>query len=121
MERIDNSVSLELLQRANVCFTAFFERFSGAMAAGPDEELRALLKLHEVLESVGGLLDGRLQGAASNEVYEALDRYRRNLVRLHSQLAIMQGSAIAHREHLDCRQGHLSGARAWCTVSRAIE
>jgi hypothetical protein len=120
MERIDDSASLELLQRANACFAAFFERFSGAPSAPPDEELRALLQLHEVLESVGALLDGRLQGATSLEVYEGLDCYRQNLVRLHGQLAMMQQSAIAHRQRLYLRQEHLRGARAWCSASRAI-
>ena len=120
MERIDDSVNLELLQRANASLAVFFERFSGATAASPDEELPALLGLHEVLESVGALLDGRLQDATSLEVCEALDCYRRNLVRLHSQLAAMEQSASRHRGLLDRRQSHLSGAKAWCTASRVI-
>ena len=120
MERMNDSASLELLQRANVCFAGFFQRFAGASAAGPDEELRALLRLHEALESVDALLDGRLQSAVSHEVCEALDCYRGNLVRLRSQLAIMQQSAMARRERLDCRQEHLSGAKAWCVASRAV-
>jgi hypothetical protein len=120
MERIDDSANLELLQRANVCFAAFFERFSGAPSAAPDEELRALLQLHQALESVGALLDGPLQSAISREVHAALDCYRQNLIRLRSQLAIMQQSAMARRQRLDCRQEHLSGAKAWCIASRAI-
>jgi hypothetical protein len=120
MECIDDSLNLKLLQRANVCFAAFFERFSGAPSAAPDDELRALLQLHEALESVGALLDGRLQSAISHEVCPALDCYRQNLVRLRSQLAIMQQNAIARRERLDCRQEHLRGAKAWCVASRAI-
>jgi hypothetical protein len=120
MERMNDSANLELLERANACFTCFFARFSGAPAAGPDEELRALLQLHEALQSVGALLDGRLQSAISHEVCPALDCYRQNLVRLRSQLAIMQQNAIARRERLDCRQEHLRGAKAWCVASRAI-
>jgi hypothetical protein len=120
MERINHSASLELLQRANACFTDFFERFSGAPSAAPDEELRALLQLHEALESVGALLDGTLQRAISREIQAALDCYRRNLVHLHSQLADMQQSGMARRQRLDLRQEHLRGARAWCVASRAI-
>ena len=120
MERMNDSASLELLQRANACFTGFFERFSGVSAAGPDEELRALLQLHEALESVGALLDGPLQKSSSQEVCQALYCYRQNLLRLRGQLAIMQQSAIACRQRLDCRQQHLRGAKAWCVASRAV-
>lgn len=120
MERIDDSIDLKLLQRANLRLADFFERFSDATATSPDEELPALLGLHDVLESVGVLLDARPHGATSLEVCAALDCYRRNLVRLHGQLAIMEQSAMAHRGLLDRRQRHLSGARAWATASRAL-
>jgi len=120
MECINDSASLELLRRANTCFTGFFERFSGALAASPDEELRVLLRLHEMVESVGVLLDGRLQSTAHPDVREALGCYRDNLVRLRGKLAIMQQSAIARRASLDSRREHLYGAKAWCSVSRAI-
>jgi hypothetical protein len=121
MERINDVTGLELLLRANACFSRFFERFSGVSTAGSSEELRALLHLHEALQSVGALLDGRLQSTIDPDVREALGRYRENLVRLRSQLAIMQQSAVASRERLYCRQEHLRGAKAWCAVSRAID
>jgi hypothetical protein len=120
MERIEDGANLELLQRANVCFAGFFERFSGAPAAGPDEELRALLQLHEVLESVGALLDGRLPSAIGREIHAALDCYRQNLIRLRSQLNVMQQTAMARRQRLNLRQEHLRGASAWCIASSAI-
>ncbi len=120
MECINDNASLDLLRRANTCLTGFFERSSGAPAAGTYEELRALLRLHEVVESVGVLLDGRLQSTINPDVRDALGYYRDNLVRLRSELAIMQGSAIARRASLDSRREHLYGAKAWCSVSRAI-
>jgi hypothetical protein len=117
---MNDSDSLELLRRANNCLADFFGRFSNAAAAGPDEELRALLRLHEMVESVGALLDGRLQSTTNPDVREALGCYRENLVRLRSELAIMQESAFAHRVSLDSRREHLYGAKAWCYVSRAV-
>jgi len=120
MECMNDSASLELLRRANSCFRRFFERFSGAPVSSGDEELRALLQLHEVLESVGALLDGRLQGTTNREVRQALGFYRENLLRLRRELAIMEGSAIACRVHLDSRREHLYAAKAWCAASRTI-
>ena len=120
MERVNDSTRLELLQRANACFSAFFENFCGASAAGPEEELRALLQLHEAMESVGSLLDGGLQAATARQIREALDCYRQNLIRLRSQLSLMEQSTMASRERLNLRREHLSGARAWCVASRAI-
>ena len=120
MECLDDRASLELLRRANSCFSRFFERFSGAAVAGSEEESRALLQLHEVLESVGALLDGRLQSATNREVREALRCYRENLIQLRSELAIMEGSAIACRARLDFRRQHLYGAKAWCAAARAL-
>jgi len=120
MERVNDSTCLQLLQRANACFSAFFENFCGTSAAGPAEELRALLQLHEALASVGSLLDGGLQAATGRQVREALDCYRQNLIRLRSQLSLMEQSAIVRREGLNWRREHLSGARAWCIASRAI-
>jgi len=119
MECVNDTASLELLRRANTCFAGFFERFSGELAAGPEEELPALLRLHETLESVGALLDGRLQSTANPDVREALGCYRENLIRLRSELAAMNKSATARRASLDSRREHLCGARAWCVVSRA--
>ena len=115
-----DSSRLELLQRANARFAGFFRRFSGTQEVDPNDELHALLRLHETLESVGALLNGPPQIATSNEVCQALDCYRENLVRLRRQLAIMQQSAMAQRESLDHRRDHLQGAKAWCAVSRAI-
>jgi hypothetical protein len=119
MECIDDNAILELLRRANTCFSDFFARFPGAPALGPDEELRALLQLHELLESVGALLDGRLQSISNRDVREALGCYRENLLRLRSQLAHMRECAIVRRASLDSRREHLCGAKAWCSVSRA--
>ena len=120
MECMNDSASLELLRRANTYFTGFFEHFSGARAAGTEEELRALLGLHKMVESVGVWLDGPLQSTTNPEVREALGCYRENLVRLRNELAIMQESAIARRASLDSRREHFYGAKAWCSVSRAI-
>lgn len=120
MERIDDSANLELLRRANTCFSRFFERLAVPPAASPEEELGALLQLHEMLESVGALLDGRLQSAVNREVRGALGSYRENLVKLRSELAVMQKSAIARRASLDARREHLCSAKAWCAASRAI-
>lgn len=120
MECINDSAKLELLQRANSGLRRFFEQFAGAPVTGGDEELRALLQVQEMLESVGALLDGRIQSTSNRDVREALGCYRENLVRLRRQLAIMRESAIAHRACLDSRREHLSGAQAWCAASRAI-
>ena len=119
MERVKDGDSRELLHRANACLTGFFERFSGAPPAEPDVELRALLRLHETLESVGALLDGRLQSTADPDVREALGCYRENLIRLRSELAAMSESANARRASLDSRREQLCRAKAWCVVSRA--
>ncbi len=119
MERVKDGDSRELLHRANACLTGFFERFSGAPPAEPYEELRALLQLNATLESVGALLDGRVQSTADPGLREALGCYRENLIRLRSELAAMNKSAIARRASLDSRRDHLCGARAWCVVSRA--
>jgi hypothetical protein len=120
MERINDSASLELLRRANGCLSRFFERFSNAPVLGSDEELRALQQVEEMLQSVGALLDGRLQGAADRDVLQALDRYRENLLHLRSELAMMEASAIVCRVRLDSRRRHLYAAKAWCAASRAI-
>jgi hypothetical protein len=120
MERIDDSASLELLRRANSCFGRFFEQFANPTALGADEELRALLQVHEMLESVGALLDGGLQSASHRDVREALGCYRQNLIHLRRELAIMQQATIARRALLDSHRQHLYGIKAWCAVSRAI-
>ena len=120
MERMNDGASLELLRRANSCFGRFFEQFANAPALGSDEELRSLLQVQEMLESVGALLDGRLQRASDRDVCEALGCYRENLVHLRRELAIMQEATITHRALLDSRRQHLYGAKAWCAVSRAI-
>jgi len=118
MECMNDSAELDLLRRANTCFSDFFSRFPGATPA-PDEELCALLQLHEVLESVGALLDGRLQSTANRDIREALGCYRENLLRLRTELARMQECATVRRASLDSRREHLMGAKAWCSVSRA--
>ncbi len=120
MERIDDNASLELLRRANSCFGRFFAQFATAPALGSDKELHALLQMQEMLESVGALLDGRLQGASSRDVREALGCYRENLIHLRHELAIMQEAALTRRALLDSRRQHLNGTIAWCAVSRAI-
>ncbi len=119
MERVKDGDSRELLHRANACLTGFFERFSGAPPAEPYEELRALLQLNATLESVGALLDGRVQRTADPGVREALGRYRENLIRLRRELSAMRESATARRASLDSRRAHLWGAKAWCVISRA--
>jgi len=120
MERIDDGASLELLRQANSRFGRFFEQFACTPALGSNEELRALLQVQEMLESVGALLDGRLQSANNRDVREALGCYRENLIHLRRELAIMQEVTIARRALLDSRRQHLYGAKAWCAVSRAI-
>ena len=120
MECINDGASLELLRRANSCFGRFFEQFASAPALGSDEELRGLLQVLEMLESVGALLDGRLQSASNRDIREALGCYRENLIHLRHELAIMREATIARRALLDSRRRHLYGARAWCAVSRAI-
>jgi hypothetical protein len=120
MECMNDRASLELLRHANASLRRFFQRFAGVAVSGGDEELRALLELHEVLESVGALLDGPLQATTNREVREALDCYHQNLVRLRNELTIMEGAAIACRVGLDSQRQHLYGARAWCAAARAI-
>jgi hypothetical protein len=87
--------------------------------SGPDEELQALPQLHELLQSVGVLLDGRLQSISNRDVREALGCYRDNLLRLRSELAHMQECAVVRRASLDSRREHLCGTQARCSVSRA--
>ncbi|MFZ0311877.1 MAG: hypothetical protein WAL85_04135 [Candidatus Korobacteraceae bacterium] len=119
MERIDEPASLELLRRANERFSRFFVRFAGAPVLGTDEEVQALLQIERSLQSVGVLLDGRLQRCQNGAVRDELARYRANLVRLRHELAIMQSAALSCRERLALRQKHLQAAKAWCTASRA--
>ncbi|MGD0930716.1 MAG: hypothetical protein ABR902_08705 [Candidatus Korobacteraceae bacterium] len=119
MERIDDQASLELLRRANERFRRFFARFSGAPVLGTDEEVEALLQVEQSLQSVGALLDGRLQGNKSTAICDELAGYRTNLVRLRQELAIMQSAALSCRARLAMRQKHLQAAKAWCTASRA--
>src|SRR5271169_2400606 len=104
MECVNDGPSLELLRRANSCFERFFERFAGATALGSDQELHALLQVQQMLESVGALLDGRLQSASNPDVRRALGCYRENLIRLRRELAILQQTTIAHRALLDSRR-----------------
>ena len=120
MERINDSASLDLLRRANSCFGRFFAQFSGAPAAGSDDELRALLQLHEMLEAVGAVLDGRLQATAGQDTREALGCYRENLIHLQRELAVMEESVISRRARLDSRREHPYGAKDWYVVSRTI-
>jgi hypothetical protein len=121
MECLTDSAPLELLWRANACFRLFFDQFSDPRQSGTDEELRALRQLHEVMESVRSLLDGRLQSSTDREVREALGCYRENLVRLRRELASRQEAAMARRASLDSRREHLHATRAWCAASRAID
>jgi hypothetical protein len=120
MECVTDGASLDLLRRANSCLGRFFQQFASATAVGSYEELRALLQMQEMLESVGVLLDGRLQSASNPDIREALRCYRQNLIRLRHELAILQEATIAHRALLDSRRDHVYGAKAWCAASRAI-
>ncbi len=120
MECVSDNAKLELLQQANACLEHFFGWFAGTRATAADQELRALLQVQETLESVGALLDGRLQSACRRDVGEALGRYRENLVRLRCQLAIMQSAALTRRAGFDSHREHLHAAMAWCSASRAI-
>jgi len=120
MECMNERAIVELLRHANACLQRFFEQSSHAPASIGDEDLRPLLHLHEVLESVGALLDAGLESATSGEIRQALARYRENLLRLRTELVLMQESALAVRKHLDSQRAHLSAARAWCAASRAV-
>lgn len=119
MERINDGAILNLVQQANSFFVHFFEQFSGEPLIG-DEELCALLQVHQMLDSVGALLYGRPHSTASREVLDTLSCYQENLIRLRRELAIMQECTIARRACLDSERDHLDGAKAWCAVSRAI-
>ncbi len=118
MGRIENDESLDLLRRANGRLGRFFERFSGAPVMGSGEEVAALLQLERALQSVGALLDGRLQASADQAIRQELARYRENLLRLRNELARMQESAVGCRTRLDGRLKHLHAAQAWCAASR---
>ena len=115
---MSEDAKLETLRRANACFTRFFHRFSAAPVLGGKEEVEALLQVEAILDSVGQLLDGRLQNAQDHSVREELANYQQNLVRLRRQLAGMQQSALACQAHLDSRQKHLHAVKAWCAVAR---
>jgi hypothetical protein len=119
MGRLDANESLELLRRANGHLGRFFERFSSAPVMGTDEEVAALLQLARALQSIGALLDGRLQASADQQIRQELAHYRENLVHLRNELARMQESAASCRARLDSRQKHLHAAQAWCAASRA--
>jgi hypothetical protein len=119
MERIDDCDRLQLLRRANERLRRFFARFSGAPILGTDEEVEALLQVEGTLQSVGTLLDGRLQSSRTAEVRDELALYRANLLRLRHELAIMQSAACDCRARLLERQKHLHAAQAWCAASRA--
>ncbi len=118
MGRLDTDQGLDLLRRANAQFAQFFQRFSGAPVMGTGEEVAALLQLERTLQSVGALLDGRLQASTDQEVRQDLGRYRQNLIRLRDELARMQESAAGCRLRLDSRLKHLHAAQAWCAASR---
>ena len=120
MECLTDSAPLELLWRANACFRLFFDQFADPRQSGSDAELRALRQLHELMQSVRSLLDGRLQSSTDREVREALGCYRENLIRLRRELASLQEAAMDRRASLDSRREHLQAAKAWCAASRAI-
>jgi hypothetical protein len=117
---LDINESRDLLRRANAQFARFFQRFCGAPVMGTSEEVAALLQLERTLQSVGALLDGRLQALEGHEVRQELACYRQNLVRLRDELARMQESAVGCRVRLDSRLKHLHAAQAWCAASRGI-
>jgi hypothetical protein len=119
MERLDDNAALELLRRANARFGQFFRRFSGAPVLGSEEEVSALRQMEQTLQSVGALLDGRLQESSDSTLRQELARYRENLIQLRGELAAMQQSADGCRARLHSRQKHLHAAKAWCAASRA--
>jgi len=119
MERIDDYDRLQLLRRANERLGRFFARFSGAPVLGTQEEVEALLLVQGTLQSVGALLDGRLQSSRTVEVRDELALYRANLVRLRNELGVMQNAANSCRARLLARNKHLQAAQAWCAASRA--
>jgi len=120
MARLNQDACLQLLRHANACLARFRARFSGAPILGSDEELEALLQIREALESVGALLDGRLQAVQDAQVRQELAWYRQNLVLLHGELAALQDLATSCRTRLASRQKHLHAAKAWCAASRAV-
>lgn len=118
MERLDEFDRLQSLRRANERFGRFFARFSGAPVLGTDEEVEALRQVESSLQSVGALLDGRLQSSRTVQVRDEIARYRVNLLRLRHELAVMQSAASDCRTRLLDRQKHLRAAQAWCAASR---
>jgi len=115
---MSDDANLETLRRANACFTRFFHRFSAAPVLGSEEEVEELSQVEAVLDSVGHLLDGRLQRTQDHSVREELADYEQNLLRLRRQLADMEQSTLACQAHLDSRQKHLCAVKSWCAVAR---
>ena len=115
---MSDTVRLETLQRANSCFAQFFERFCGAPVLGTEEEVQALLRIEQTLDSVGVLLDGRLQDTQDPSVHEELAAYHQNLLRLRHELADMQASAMACQANLSSQHQHLHAVKAWCALAR---
>jgi hypothetical protein len=120
MECLDETANLQVLRRANACLDRFLERISSGPELSSNEELRALLQLHEVLESVGALLDGPLQSAIDSDVYEALGRYCQNLIQLRHDLSSLLGSARTSGPSTDLRRQRLYRAKAWYSTSHLV-
>jgi len=119
MECIDDYDRVQLLRRANERLGRFFARFSGAPVLGTEEEVEALLQVEGTMQSVGALLDGRLQSGRTTEIRDELALYRANLVRLRNELGAMQTAANGCRARLMAHNKHLQAAQAWCAASRA--
>lgn len=111
---------LPLLREANVKLGRFLENYAGEPVAGSDAEVRALAQLQQVLESVRPILDGPLGSHPDAELRQELASYRRNLERLHGELAAMKTSAESARQQLWFRQNHLQTVKAWCSSVRDL-
>ena len=118
MERIKPKVHLEILRRANARLVQFLDQFSGSAALGTDQEVEALLRVEETLQSVGELLAEGLQCSDDLKLREEFLRYRDHLVSLLRGLSRMQGSAMACRARLYAHQEHLHAVKAWCVAAR---
>ncbi len=120
MERLNYDSTLDLLRRANSCFSRFFARFSGAPVLGTADEVNALLRIEQTLRSVGALLKTDLPKSDDQEIRAELASYRENLLRLRHELAVMQGSALGCQARLFARGKHLHAAQAWCAAARDL-
>lgn len=89
--------------------------------SGTEEEVLALRGIEAVLRRVAPLLDGRLNRNEQPDVRAEIELYRQNLLRLKSELAVMQVSASSSRDRLLSRERHLTAVKAWCAASRSTQ